>query len=65
MDLPRTADPHDPARRNYIVWREKRLFELWRLWDARDPQDQSAARYIANSGGGATERARHADAWAN
>ena len=34
MDLPRTNDQHDPARRNYIVWREQRLFELWRLWDS-------------------------------
>ena len=35
-------------------WREKRLFELWRLWDARDPaRSIRGARYIANSGGGA------------
>ncbi len=34
MDLPRTDDPQDPARRAYILWRQQRLFELWRLWDA-------------------------------
>ena len=28
MDLPRTNDQRDPARRNYIGWREKRLFDL-------------------------------------
>ena len=34
MDLPRTTDPKDPARRQYIVWHQERLFDLWRLWDA-------------------------------
>ena len=51
MDLPRTNNQHDPARRNYIVWREKRLFELWRLWDGEIRKINPAARYIANSGG--------------
>src|SRR5437588_726493 len=45
---------HDPARRNYILWREKRLFELWRLWDGEIQKINPKARYIANSGGGAT-----------
>ena len=54
MDLPRTADPRDARRRNYIVWREQRLFELWRLWDAEIRRINPQARYIANSGGGAT-----------
>ena len=53
MDLPRTGDPRDPARRNYIVWRERRLFELWRLWDDAIRAINPNARYIANSGGGA------------
>jgi hypothetical protein len=53
MELPRTSDPHDPARRQYIVWREQRLFELWRLWDAEIRKIHPSARYIANSGGGA------------
>ena len=26
LDLPRTLDPHDPARRAYMGWREQRLF---------------------------------------
>src|ERR1019366_5122696 len=33
-ELPRTNDPQDPARRAYILWRQQRLFDLWRLWDA-------------------------------
>jgi hypothetical protein len=53
MDLPRTNDPHDPARRNYLTWHEKRLFELWRLWDQEIQKVRPDARYIANSGGGA------------
>ena len=53
MDLPHTNDPQDPARRNYIVWRQQRLFELWRLWDAEIRKVRPEARYIANSGGGA------------
>ena len=54
MELPRTGNQHDPARRNYILWREKRLFELWRLWDGEIQKINPRARYIANSGGGAT-----------
>jgi hypothetical protein len=53
MELPRANDPHDPARRNYIAWRQKRLFELWRLWDDTIRKVRPDARYIANSGGGA------------
>jgi hypothetical protein len=53
MDLPRTNDPQDPRRRNYILWRERRLFELWRLWDAEIRKINPNARFIANAGGGA------------
>ena len=53
MELPRTSDPHDPSRRNYIAWRQKRLFELWQLWDDAIRKIRPDARYIANSGGGA------------
>jgi hypothetical protein len=52
-DLPQTNDPRDPRRRNYILWREQRIFELWKLWDAEIRKVRPAARYIANSGGGA------------
>src|SRR5580698_1104489 len=33
FDLPRTRSPQDPARRAYMLWRQQRLFELWRVWD--------------------------------
>jgi hypothetical protein len=52
-DLPVTDDPQDPARRNYILWRQQRLFELWRLWDGEIRKINPNAAFIANSGGGA------------
>jgi hypothetical protein len=52
-DLPRTRNPQDPARRAYIVWRQQRLFELWRVWDKAIRDANPAARFIANAGGGA------------
>ena len=33
------------------MWREQRLFELWRLWDTEIRRINPRARYIANSGG--------------
>jgi len=53
MELPRTADPQNPAQRNYLQWKQQRLFDLWRLWDAEIRKINPNARYIANSGGGA------------
>lgn len=53
MDLPRTNNPQDAARRNYILWRQQRLFQLWRLWDGEIRKINPQARYIANAGGGA------------
>jgi len=53
LDLPRTRDPQNPSRREYIIWRERRLFDLWRLWDARIKAINPNASYIANAGGGA------------
>jgi len=54
MDLPRTLDPQNPARRAYMGWRQQRLFELWQLWDGEIRKINPGARYIPNSGGGAT-----------
>ncbi|MDQ3398658.1 MAG: beta-galactosidase trimerization domain-containing protein, partial [Deinococcota bacterium] len=48
-----TKDPQDPARRNYLLWRQERLFELCRLWDAEIRKVNPNARFIPNSGGGA------------
>jgi hypothetical protein len=53
LDLPRTRDPQNPARRQYIVWHQQRLFELWRLWNSRIQGINPNASYIANAGGGA------------
>ena len=53
LELPRTRDPQTPERREYIIWREQRLFELWRLWDSRIKAINPNASYIANAGGGA------------
>lgn len=53
MDLPRSSDPRDPARRKYILWRDQRLFELWDLWDAEIRKVNAAAAFIPNTGGGA------------
>jgi putative glycosyl hydrolase-like family 6 (GHL6) protein/glycosyl hydrolase family 42 (putative beta-galactosidase) len=53
LELPRTSDPLDEARRQYISWREKRLFELWRLWDGEIKKINPNASFVANAGGGA------------
>jgi hypothetical protein len=53
LDLPRTRDPQNPARKQYIVWRQQRLFEVWRLWNTKIQSINPNASYIANAGGGA------------
>jgi hypothetical protein len=54
LDLPRTGNPRDPARRQYILWHQQRLFDLWRLWDGEIRKINPGAAFIANAGGGAT-----------
>ena len=54
-----------PARRAYIVWQQQRLFELWRLWDARDPQDQSGGALHPEHGRRRAQRSGHEDASAS
>jgi len=53
-ELPRTAAPQDPARRAYILWRQERLFDLWRHWDAEVRKINPDSCVIPNTGGGAT-----------
>jgi hypothetical protein len=53
LDLPRTNNPQDPARRSYILWRQKRLFELWQLWESEVRKINPNACVIPNTGGGA------------
>jgi hypothetical protein len=54
FDLPRTANPRDPAQRAYLLWRQQRLFDLWQLWDREIRRINPEARVIPNTGGGAT-----------
>lgn len=54
LDLPRINDSQDPARRAYILWRQARLFDLWRLWDAEVRKINPNSCVIPNTGGGAT-----------
>ena len=53
LDLPRTRDPRDPARRKYMAWRPERLFELCRVWNSAIQEINPNASYLANAGGGA------------
>lgn len=53
LELPRTEDPRDERRRNYILWQQQRLFELWQLWDREIRNINPDARCIPNTGGGA------------
>jgi hypothetical protein len=54
QELPRSNDPQNPARRAYILWRQQRLFDLWRLWDTEVRQINPDSCVIPNTGGGAT-----------
>ena len=54
QELPRTANRQDPAHRQYMLWRQQRLFELWYLWDAEIRKINPNAAFIPNTGGGAT-----------
>jgi hypothetical protein len=46
--LPRTTDPRDPARRQFLEWRKARLTELWKKWDATVRDANPDARFIPN-----------------
>jgi hypothetical protein len=47
-ELPRTNDPRDPLRRQYLEWRVSRLIDLWKRWDATVRAANPEARYIPN-----------------
>jgi len=54
---PRTAAhlrPARPRRRAYLLWRQQRLFDLWRLWDGEVRRINPNSCVIPNTGGGAT-----------
>jgi hypothetical protein len=48
LELPRTTDASDPARRRFIEWRIARLTELWKAWDATIRAANPDARVIPN-----------------
>jgi hypothetical protein len=54
LDLPRTTNPQDAARRQYIVWRQARLFELWRLWDGEIKRSKYA--FVCRTGAASAKR---------
>ena len=53
FELPRGNSPQDPARRAYILWRQDRLFALWRKWDDAVRAINPDSCVIPNAGGGA------------
>lgn len=53
LELPRTNNPQDPARRAYLRWRQDRLFVLWRKWDDAVRAINPDSCVIPNTGGGA------------
>ena len=53
LELPRTLNPQDPSRRQYILWHQKRLFDLWHVWNSAIQEINPNASYLANGGGGA------------
>src|SRR5436190_6885561 len=48
LDLPRTTDGRDPARRQFLEWRKARLTDLWKRWDATVRAANRQARFIPN-----------------
>ncbi len=46
--LPRTTDPRDPARRQFLEWRKARLTTLWKQWDATVRAANPDAHFIPN-----------------
>lgn len=54
LDLPRSENPKDPAHRAYVLWRQDRLFALWKLWDTTLRSVNPDSCLIPNTGGGAS-----------
>jgi hypothetical protein len=53
-ELPRNLGPRDAAQREYVLWRQTRLFDLWQLWDREVRTINPDSCVIPNTGGGAT-----------
>jgi hypothetical protein len=54
LDLPRTEGSQEPAHRAYLLWRQERLFSLWRTWDNALRAINPDSCLIPNTGGGAS-----------
>ena len=52
-EIPRSTDPRDPVYRAFLLWRQERLFELWRKWDSTVRAINLDSCVIPNTGGGA------------
>ncbi len=52
FELPITHSMTEQAYRQYLVWREQRLFNLWQQWDDAIRAIKPESHYIPNSGGG-------------
>ncbi|HEX7159136.1 MAG TPA: twin-arginine translocation signal domain-containing protein, partial [Edaphobacter sp.] len=53
LDLPRTINPQDPARKAYIQWRSQRLISLLDVWNTEIRAINPQASSIPNNGSGA------------
>lgn len=48
QDLPRAEDPSDPAYPAYVAWRNRRLLDLWGIWDGEIRAINPGARFLPN-----------------
>lgn len=53
-DLPRPRETDAAVQRDYLLWRQQRLFDLWRRWDTEVRAINPDSCVIPNTGGGAT-----------
>jgi hypothetical protein len=52
-EIPTVTDPRDPVYREFVLWRQERLFGLWRKWDEAVRAINPDSCVIPNTGGGA------------
>jgi hypothetical protein len=53
FDLPRISDPHDPVRRDFLLWRQQRLVDMIDVWNGTIRIINPEASVIPNNGSGA------------
>ena len=53
FEIPTGTDTQDPVYRAFVLWRQERLFELWRQWDGAVRAINPDSCVIPNTGGGA------------